>query len=261
MNANPTLCRRQVLACALLPATLPATVAATPPPPMPASAARALDNLNGEWPDEALAVGSAKRRYRLLVPRGLHNSPGMPLVIALHGMGKDSKDVLARFSGLSDSAERNDFAIAYLQAERAGSGQQGAPLAADLAALEALLTALQARLPLAPGRVHLLGFSSGARLALRAAAEHPGRYASLVAHSPLPGPAATGPMPPQLWIHGERDLLVPLAGVRAAVNAANAARQRVQLVTVPNLGHQWASGREMTQRIWGFQMVQTARLR
>lgn len=258
MKVALPLKRRQLLACAVLP-VLPATVAATPPPPVPA-AARASDP-TGDWADEPLTVGSAKRRYRLLVPRSLRLNPSIPLVIALHGMGKDSKDVFARFTGLSDSAERNDFAIAYLQAERAGWGQQGAALKADLDALDALLVALQERLPLAPGRVHLVGFSSGARLALRAAAERPGRYASLVVHSPLPGPAPTVRMPPQLWIHGERDLLVPVAGVRAAVNAANAARQRVQLVTVPDLGHQWASGRDMTQRIWGFQMLQTANVR
>jgi poly(3-hydroxybutyrate) depolymerase len=230
-------------------ATSPA--GATPPPPQPAS------RLDGEWPNERFRVGRESRAYRLLVPRTLAKARGLPLVIALHGMGRDNKDSFPMASGLSSAAAKHEFAVAYLQARRSGWGQQGADLGADLDALDALLTDLKERLPVDEQRLHLLGFSSGARLALRAAAARPGRYASVVVHSALlPVPAPGTPMPPQIWVHGEADRLSPIGPVRKAVDAALKARQRVQLITVPGLGHQWAREADLNSKLWTFMALQ-----
>ena len=127
-----------------------------------------------------------------------------------------------------------------------------------MAALDGLLNELKGRLPVEDRRVHLLGFSSGARLALRAAAARPGRYASVVAHSTLmPVPPPTTKMPPQIWVHGERDRLSDIGPVRRAVAAALKARQRVQLISVPGLGHQWAREADVNSQLWTFMALQT----
>ncbi len=222
---------------------------AVPPAAPPASVLA-----GGEWPDERLPSG---RRYRLVLPQGLDPAKPLQLVLALHGMGKDSKDLMPRYSGFNASAHRHELAVAYAQAQPGGWGQRGRDLQADLAYLDELLEALKARLPVDGRRVHLMGFSSGARLALQAAAARPGRYASLVCHSTLlPAPAAAR-MPPQLWVHGEKDRLVPLARIRTAVAAAVKARQRAELLAVPELGHQWARQADINTRIWTFMALQT----
>jgi poly(3-hydroxybutyrate) depolymerase len=227
------------------------TVGATPPPPQPPA------RWDGEWPNETFPSGGETRRYRLLVPRTLARSRGLPLVIALHGMGRDSKDSFPMASGLSNAAARHEFAVAYLQARRSGWGQQGADLDADLEALDALLAAIKERMPVDEQRLHLLGFSSGARLALRAAAARPGRYASVVVHSTLmPVPAPTTRMPPQIWVHGDADRLSPIAPVQRAVAAALKARQRVELIAVPGLGHQWAREANLHTKLWTFMALQ-----
>ncbi|RVT83654.1 alpha/beta hydrolase family esterase [Inhella crocodyli] len=248
-----TITRRQGLTALTAPLALTAwSAGATPPPPQPA------ERLDGEFPDERFQVGRESRRYRLVVPRTLAKSTGLPLVIALHGMGRDDKDSFPRASGLNGASAKHEFAVAYLQARRSGWGQKGADLDEDLQALDALLDALKARLPVEARRVHLLGFSSGARLALRAAAARPGRYASVVAHSTLmPVPPPSTKMPPQIWVHGERDRLSDIGPVRRAVAAALKARQRVQLITVPNLGHQWAREADLNSQLWTFMALQT----
>jgi len=248
-----TITRRQGLIGLSVPLALaPLAALGTPPPPQPP------ERLDGEWPDERFKVGREERRYRLVVPRTLAASKGLPLVIALHGMGRDDKDSFPRASGLTGASAKHEFAVAYLQAQRRGWGQKGADLADDLAALDALLDTLQKRLPVEARRVHLVGFSSGARLALRAAAARPGRYASVVAHSTLmPVPPATTKMPPQIWVHGERDRLSDIAPVRRAVAAAVKARQRVQLISVPGLGHQWAREADVNSQLWTFMALQT----
>ena len=242
-----TLPPRRALLIAIALACTPVGAA----PPLPAAPAAPAA---GDWPDERLPSG---RRYRLVLPQGLDAGKPLQLVIALHGMGKDSKDVMPRYSGFNASAQRHELAVVYAQALPGGWGQRGRELQADLAYLDELLEALKARLPVDPRRVHLLGFSSGARLALRAAVERPGRYASLVCHSTLlPAPVGAR-MPPQLWVHGEKDRLVPIARVRAAVAAAVKARQRAELLAVPDLGHQWARQADINTRIWTFMALQT----
>lgn len=212
----------------------------------------------GEWPNETLTVGERQRSYRLVVPRDLDRDRAPSLVIALHGMGKDSKDLMPHYSGFSASALRHEFVVVYAQARPQGWGQRGADERADIEYLDALYEAMKERLKLDPKRVHLLGFSSGARMALQAAAARPDRYAALVVHSPLlpPPPPATR-MPPQLWVHGEKDHLVPIAKVKAAVVAAVKGRQRAELIAVPELGHQWARQADINSRIWTFMALQT----
>lgn len=247
-----TISRRQGLIGLSAPLALaPLAAVGTPPPPQPP------ERMDGEWPDERFKVGRDERRYRLVVPRTLAMSTGLPLVIALHGMGRDDKDSFPRASGLTGTSAKHEFAVAYLQAQRRGWGQQGADLEEDLAALDGLLDELKKRLPVEARRLHLLGFSSGARLALRAAAARPGRYASVVAHSTLlPAPAPSTKMPPQIWVHGEADRLSPIAPVRRAVAAALKARQRVQLISVPGLGHQWAREADVNSQLWTFMALQ-----
>lgn len=218
--------------------------------------AHALES--GEWPNEGLQVGAVKRSFRLVVPADITPGRAPSLVIALHGMGKDSKDLMPRYSGFSASAHRHEFAVAYAQALSRGWGQRGADERADLEYLDALYDELKERLKFDPKRVHLIGFSSGARLALQAAAARPGRFASLVVHSTLlPAPAPTTRMPPQLWVHGERDIISPIAKAKTAVAAAVKGRQRAELIGVPELGHQWARQSDINTRIWTFMALQT----
>jgi polyhydroxybutyrate depolymerase len=65
-----------------------------------------------------------------------------------------------------------------------------------------------------PARIHLRGYSGGARLAAHAAMSIPGRIASIccVAGVRFPGTSGTRGLPPLLAIHGERDIINPYLG-------------------------------------------------
>ncbi len=71
---------------------------------------------HGEFASRAVKVGDAVRQYRLVVPKTLDLTEPAPLVIALHGMLIDSKDLMPRYSRLNETAEKHHFLLAYPEA-------------------------------------------------------------------------------------------------------------------------------------------------
>lgn len=174
------------------------------------------------------------RSYRLHFPLGSNSSSGKPLVIALHGFG-DNPWIMEVYTGLSRLADRNGFIIVYpfgtggLQDKyiswNAGSCCSTAVVEKvdDVGFINALTDNLISRYSVDPDRVYLIGYSNGAMLAHRLAAETPEKFAAASAvsgsvagesypdfiHFSLPPPKRAFPV---IMFHGEKDLVVPFAG-------------------------------------------------
>ncbi len=116
---------------------------------------------SGEFPNESLTVGRAKREYRLYVPASANTGRPAPLVVAFHAMLIDSKDVMPTYTKLNETAERHGFIIAYPNALGGAWGLWPDRTAADIAFFDALLARLSAAYRIDPDRVYVLGMSNG----------------------------------------------------------------------------------------------------
>ena len=173
-----------------------------------------------------LEIGGFRREY-LLLPAG----PGASLVIFLHGTG-GSAEWADNETGWSRLAQAQNFALALPEALRpdaAGppkfltnpqrwndgspSPAVAAPKADDGAFLAAVIEDAQARIGIDPARVYVSGFSNGAAMAFRFAAEWADRIAAV---APLAGYCWGDPKParpiPTLYVIGSLDPLVPPRG-------------------------------------------------
>lgn len=169
-----------------------------------------------------LPHGGLDRSYLLHVPP----APGpFPLVVMLHGAG-GSADFAADETGWSGLADREGFAVAYPEGvavrpekvpkfltnpqewhDGSGRGRHD-----DVGFLLAVLDDLAGVID--PGRVYLTGFSNGAGMAFRFAAEHADILAALApvaGHCWVVDPKPGRPVPTYYMV-GDADPLVPLAG-------------------------------------------------
>lgn len=53
-------------------------------------------------------------------------------------------------------------------------------------------------------------------------------------------------------VHGNQDTIVPVAHSRAARDAYRSEGHEVEYVEVKGLGHSWAHGEKINERIWKF---------
>lgn len=169
------------------------------------------------------------RSYLLHLPPG---SGPWPVVVLLHGAGGTAEWSLAetRWHLLAD---REGFALLLPEATRPDpeqppgflfnpqvwndgypAGEPARPALDDVAFILACLDDAARREPLDRSRVYLTGFSNGAAMAFRVAAERAERFAAL---APVAGychvrdPRPARPVP-TLYVVGAVDPLVPLAG-------------------------------------------------
>jgi polyhydroxybutyrate depolymerase len=173
---------------------------------------------------------TAGRHWLAHVPS--HHHGPMPVVLLLHGAGGNSRNVM-RQSGIGGVAdERGVLVIAadgtsprpdspprFLgnpQMWNDGSGRRTGPAYEidDVGFLAALLDKVAQRHTVDEARVYAMGFSNGASMALRLAAELPERIAAVAAdagHPFVPPAAGTRPVP-TICVCGTVDPLIPLDG-------------------------------------------------
>src|SRR5262245_19466349 len=177
----------------------------------------------------ALSMAGLERRYLLYVP----NSGGepRPTILMLHGAGGTA--AWARDETLWDrSADRHGFVVAYPdglavdpnlpsgflnnpQVWNAGAGpglivNRGPD---DVAFLEAVIDDIGGRTAVDPNRIYLTGFSNGAAMTFRFAAERACRVAAIAPVAGYcPHVAPIGRRVPTLFLVGTDDPLVPVRG-------------------------------------------------
>ena len=180
--------------------------------------------------------------------------PAAQLVVLLHGVGADGRDLIdlaptwaqalpqAAFAS-PDAPDPYESALVGRQwfslGERTATARaRGAALAR--APLDAFIDAELVRLGLPPDAYALAGFSQGAMMALYVGLRRRPPPRAIVAFSGLlidPDAIPAEPLPPVLLIHGDADPVVPAEATRVAERSLRALGGHVQAKLTPGLGH------------------------
>ena len=212
---------------------------------------------HGEFPDESIIVDRMKRVYRLVVPPSVALNRPAPLVVAFHGMLVDSKDVMPKYTRLNETAERHGFIMVYANALGGVWGILPDKVQADIAFFDALLAYLSKTYRIDRDRVYVLGMSNGGYFAHLLATERSTIIAAAAAHSGVLGLQTLGGINakrkfPVMMVHGTADLIIPVAFARENADKYRREGHEVSYVEVPGLGHAWATGADINERIWAF---------
>jgi len=181
--------------------------------------------------DEARALRHGGRARRYLLHRPAAGGP-LPAVVVLHGTGATAGWTLGE-TGWADKADREGFLVVLPDGLRPDMAKpphfldnpqvwnDGSPKlvphepeADDVGFIDAVLDDVAAAAPLDPRRVYVTGFSNGAGMGFRLAAERARRFAALAAvagHCWRPDPRPERPVP-TLVLAGGADPLCPVAG-------------------------------------------------
>lgn len=186
---------------------------------------------------ESFVSGGAERVYYLVVPKTEGDGP-MPLVLLLHGSGRDGRSLAEKWKKL---AEKEDILVAGLDSK---VSDYWAPPEDGPQALRDLVDHLSAQHPVDPRRVYLFGHSAGAAFALQMGILESRYFAAVAIHagalqestlSWLPS-RASRKIPIYIAV-GDRDAYFPLPTVRATRDALAAEGIPVTLVEMPNHDH------------------------
>lgn len=102
--------------------------------------------------------------------------------------------------------------------------------------------------PVNPKKMFALGISSGGYMSSRMAVAYPGRFLALAIHSAsyasCSGPLCVIPAlpsdhPPTLFLHGSKDLIVPISTAQAYDKKLKEAGIQTSFVTDPEAAHEW----------------------
>lgn len=221
------------------------------------SPAFAAEPMAGVFANERLDVGGKSRVYRLVVPSSVDLAKPAPLVIAFHGMGIDSKDLMPRYTKLDALAAEKKFLLAYPEAIGRAWGLAPDKVTADLAFFDALLKKLSADYQVDPARVYVVGMSNGGYFAHLVGKERSTVVAAVASHSGPLGLQTVGGIGaerkfPVLIVHGDKDRLLPVEWARENRDKYKKEGHEVKYVEVPGLGHLWATGAKINDTIWQF---------
>ena len=188
-----------------------------------ASAAHALPIGNSA---HTLEFGGVRRTYLVHLPPAASAGKPLPVVLAFHGGGVNAES-MARFSGLSDKADRSGFIAVY----PSGTGRLSRVLTwnagnccgyaerrhvDDVGFVRRLLDDLATVATVDPRRVYATGISNGGMFTHRLACELSDRIAAIASVSGPIGIDRCRPTRsvPVMHFHGTADRFAPFAGGR-----------------------------------------------
>jgi predicted esterase len=201
---------------------------------------------------ETVESGGQKRTYYLFAPASL--KPSAPLVVLLHGSGRNGLSLVERWKGL---AAREGFVIA---GPDSGDSQGWRTPEDGPDFIRDIVEALRAKYSLDPRRVYLFGHSAGAVFALNLAMSQSEYFAAAAVHA---GAWRERPEFKALeWakrktslfiIVGDRDAFFPVSDVRATEAALKERGHEVEVKVVMGHNH-WYYDRasEFNREAWDF---------
>jgi len=194
-----------------------------------------------------------KRTYYLFVPDGLSADRPAPLVVLLHGSGRNGQSLADPWKDLAKD-ERFVIAAPDSRDSRAWQIPVDAP-----AFLIDVVTEVERTYPIDPRRVYLFGHSAGAIMTLQMSLLESQFFAAGAVHAgALPSDAgemiqmAKRKIPLAIWV-GTKDEFFPLSAVRATRDALTAAGLPIQLTEIPNHTHwYYGSAKDINKQVWTF---------
>lgn len=191
------------------------------------AAVAAVPHTAGEH-ELSLSVDGRERALTVVVPE---RPQGAPVIVGLHWAGHGGMPHFA--TGYVDALLRPAApADAVLIAPDCPSSSWTTPASEEV--VLALVDRVVAELGADPRRVVLTGYSMGGEGAWWLASRHPERFVAVVPMAARPSGDVAIPL---RAIHGERDELRPVDGVRTAVDALVAAGRDARLQVLPGLTH------------------------
>jgi poly(3-hydroxybutyrate) depolymerase len=206
---------------------------------------------------ETLKVDRDSRTYYLFVPDAIGTEPA-PLVITLHGSGRDGRPLVDLFRGV---ASKERFIVAGPDA----IDRRGWEVPTDgPALLYFLVEAVKAKHAVDSRRIYLFGHSAGASFALTMGVMESEYFAGVAAHAAalqdgLGDQLRAAPRKlPIAILHGTRDNVIPIAIARQARDALVAAGFAVDFRELPGYEHNtlYTRGDSVVQPAWAFLKTQ-----
>jgi len=203
---------------------------------------------------ELIKSNGKTRAYYLYVPSTIAADAKAPLIITLHGSGRNGITLVEKWK---DYAKKEGIILAGPDANNAqgwSAPQDGPDFLRDL------IEELKTKYPINPRRVYLFGHSAGACFAIHmslmesqyfaAAAIHAGALRSQREFELIEIPKRKIPISIQV---GDSDAFFPLKEVRATSNALQEAGFPVDMIEIKNHDHNYyGSAAKFNQTAWEF---------
>lgn len=202
---------------------------------------------------ETFGSGGRTRTYYLFVPESAKKSESPPLIVLLHGSGRDGKSLLDPWTSLAKKEGLVLAAPNALTPEGWRVPEDGPDFLYDL--VEMLTT----QLDLDKRRVYLFGHSAGAGHALVMALMESEYFAAIAVHAgSLPSSSypmmdqAARKVPIAIWV-GTDDAFFPLHVVRATRDALKAHQFHPQLTELAGHTHNYYNrAGAINEEVWAF---------
>jgi poly(3-hydroxybutyrate) depolymerase len=207
----------------------------------------------GKVSKETIVSEGKTRAYYLFLPEKLSAAKPLPLIILLHGSGRNGLSLVEKWK---DLAAKEEIILAGPDSSdnRGWSTPEDGPVF-----LYDLVEALKAKYPVNARRVYLFGHSAGAGHALYMSFFESQYFAASAIHAgALPAESypyidrAKRKIPFAIWV-GTADPLFPLTIVRATRDAMNTRGFAVQLTEIPNHSHWYYDlAPKINKEVWEF---------
>jgi poly(3-hydroxybutyrate) depolymerase len=200
-----------------------------------------------------LTSKGVKRTYALFVPDSVTKDHPAPLIVTLHGSGRDGKSLVSSWQSL---AEKEGIVLAGPDSnERAGWAM---PVDGPVF-LRDVVEDVKASVPIDEHRVYLFGHSAGAGFGLLMALAESEYFAAVAVHAGAMAPesypmiqVAKRKIEFQIFI-GDRDPYFPLAEVRATRDELLESGFAVELIEMKGHDHDYYSfAKSINERAWSF---------
>ncbi len=187
---------------------------------------------------ESISISDRNRTYYVFVAENLTSSRPVPLLVTLHGSGRNGLSLVEKWK---DIAIQEEIIVVGPDAEDLkvwGAPQDGPDFLHDL------IEGLKAKYPINPRRVYLFGHSSGAVFSMimalmeseyfAAAAVHAGAFREPQEYLVIDN--ARRKIPLAIFV-GTQDAFFPLTAVRATRDALRSRGFPVELTEIPGHDH------------------------
>ena len=203
----------------------------------------------------SLAFEGREITYYLFVPEEVDRSTPAPLVVTLHGSGRDGQSLVDYWKKL---AVKNKLII--VGPDSANRGGWSMPVDGP-DAIAALVDYVATQHNIDSKRVYLFGHSAGASFALMLALFEPDYFAAAAVHAgALPSPESFSPFfglsqrkaPMAIWV-GDRDAYFPLPMVQATCDVLKRGGFDVKLEVIKGHDHwYYGMGEKINEQAWEF---------